>query len=180
MKNSFVMGSQVYLRPANISDAKGDWYKWLNDPDVTKFLTNQFWPNTKEKQIKFVKETINNKDRLVFSICLRKNDKHIGQCSLSGINWVHRYADIALLIGDKKFRKSLYTLEVYKLLFEIAFNRLNLLNIKSATANPIVKKIHKLQGFRFVGSFKNLLLIDNKKTDLELFELSNRAWNKNK
>ena len=84
-----------------------------------------------------MKETINSKDRLVFSICLKKNDKHIGQCSLSGVNWVHRYADIALLIGNKKFRKSLYTLEVYKLLFEIAFNRLNLLNIKSATANPI-------------------------------------------
>ena len=108
MKNSFITGSSIYLRPANISDAKGDWYKWLNDPEVTKFLTNQFWPNTKEKQINFVKQSINSKERLLFSICLKKNDKHIGQCSLSGINWVHRYADIALLIGNKKFRKSQY------------------------------------------------------------------------
>ena len=180
MKNSFITGSSIYLRPANIIDAKGDWYKWLNDPEVTKFLTNQFWPNTKEKQINFVKQSINSKERLLFSICLKKNDKHIGQCSLSGINWVHRYADIALLIGNKKFRKSLYTLEVYKLLFEIVFNRLNLQNLKSATANPVVKKIHQLQGFKHVGVYKNLLSIDNTKTDLDLYVMSKLVWNKNK
>ena len=179
MKNSFIEGSKVYLRPASIKDAKGNWFKWLNDREVTKYLTNQFWPNTKENQIKFVKGTIQSKERLVFSICLKKNDKHIGQCSLSYINWVHRFADIGMIIGEKKYRNGQYTLEAYKLLLETAFDRLNLENIKSSMANPVAKKLHELLGFKYVGSYKDLFLINDKKTPLNLFYMNKKMWKKN-
>ena len=65
MKNSFATGNRIYLKPASLSDAKGNWYKWLNDRETTKYLVNQFWPNTKELQIQFIKNSIENKDRLI-------------------------------------------------------------------------------------------------------------------
>ena len=74
MKNSFAMGNKIYLRPASLSDAKGNWYKWLNDRETTKYLTERFWPNTKELQIQFVKSSVSEKNRLIFSICLKNND----------------------------------------------------------------------------------------------------------
>lgn len=175
------MGSKIYLRPASVKDAKGDWYKWLNDREVSRFLIDRFWPNTKEKQLDFVKNSLrSNNDRLIFSICLKKNDKHIGQCSLSSINWVHRYADIAILIGEKRFRKSLISLEAYRLLLEIAFDRFNLNNIKSAMVNPGVEKIHQLLGFKLVGTYKDFLLIDNKKCSIKLYSMNKLTWNKKK
>ena len=179
MKNIFIEGKNIYLRPASIEDAKGDWHKWLNDIEISKYLSNQFWPNTKAKQIEFVRSSINNKERVVFSVCLKKNHKHIGQCSLSYINWVHRYADIGVIIGDKKFRKGTYALEVCKLLLQIGFERFNLENIKSASANPVATKFHQLIGFKLIGTYKNLLLIDGEKISLKLFSINKKTWKKN-
>ena len=178
MKNSFISGNKIYLRPASIADAKGNWYKWLNDRDVTKYLTNQFWPNTKELQIQFVKNNLKSKERIVFSICLKKNDKHIGQCAISYINWVHRFGDITILIGERKYRTGNIALEAYNLLLEIAFDRLNLLNINSGLCNPIAKKYHKFLGFKKAGIYKNLFLIDNKSYNLELYTISKKSWKK--
>lgn len=176
MKNSFISGTKIYFRPASINDAKGNWYKWLNDRETTKYLTNQYWPNTKSQQIYFIKSALKTRERIVFSICLNKNNKQIGVCSLSSINWVHRYADIAVVIGERKYRNGHYSLEIYKLLLQVAFNFFNLKNIKSATANPIATKIHQLIGFKKAGSFKNLILVDDKKLSLDLFYLSKKMW----
>ena len=180
MKNSFISGNKIYLRPASIADAKGNWYKWLNDREITKYLTNQFWPNTKELQIQFVKNNLKSKDRIIFSICLKKNDKHIGQCALSNINWVYRYGDISIIIGEKKYRTGNIALESYNLLLEVAFSRLNLLNIISGTINPIAIKYHKFLGFKKVGTYKNFYLIDNKNYSQELFVMSKKSWIKKK
>jgi RimJ/RimL family protein N-acetyltransferase len=179
MKNIFIEGKDVYLRPASIEDAKGDWYKWLNDVETTQYLTNQFWPNTKAKQIEFVKNSLNSKERVVFSVCLKKNHKHIGQCSLSYINWVHRFADIGVIIGDKKSRKGIYALEVYRLLLQISFERFNLENIKSGASNPVAIKFHQLLGFKHIGTYKNLFLVNGKKTSLKLFSINRNTWKKN-
>ena len=34
---------------------KTDWYKWVNDQDLSKFLNQGFFPNTKESQKKYRK-----------------------------------------------------------------------------------------------------------------------------
>jgi RimJ/RimL family protein N-acetyltransferase len=176
MKNSFGTGNKIYLRPASISDAKGNWYKWLNDREITKYLTERFWPNTKELQIQFVKNNISARDRLIFSICLKNNDKHVGQCALSYINWIQRYANISIIIGEKKFRKGTIALESYNLLLQIAFERFNLLNVKSSLCNPIAEKYHNFLGFKKVGIYKKLFFIDNKYFDFKLYILSRKDW----
>ena len=176
MKNFFAMGNIIYLRPASLSDAKGNWYKWLNDRETTKYLTERFWPNTKELQIQFVKRSVSEKNRLIFSICLKNNDKHIGQCALSYINWVHRFADISIIIGEKKFKKGTIALESYNLLLQIAFERLNLLHVKSAMCNPIAEKYHNFLGFKKVGTYKKIFFIDNKHFDMKLYCISGKDW----
>ena len=176
MKNSFATGNQIYLRPASLSDAKGNWYKWLNDRETTKYLVNQFWPNTKELQIQFIKNSIKNKDRLIFCVCLKRNDKQIGQCALSHINWVHRFADISIIIGEKKYKKGTLALETYNLLLQIAFERFNLLNVRSATCDPMTKKFHEFLRFKKAGFFKEFIFIDNKYFDLQYYCMRRKDW----
>ena len=84
-----------------------------------------------------------------------------------------------MIIGEKKYRNGQYTLEAYKLLLETAFDRLNLENIKSSMANPVAKKLHELLGFKYVGSYKDLFLINDKKTPLNLFYMNKKMWKKN-
>lgn len=178
LDNYYNIGSNIYLKNATIKDAKGNWYSWLNDKETTKFLGGAFWPNTKEKQIEFVKRALNNNDRIIFSIYLKKKNIHIGQCSLSEINWIHRFAETGMIIGEKKYRKGVYAMEAFKLLLELGFEKLNLENIKSSVINPTAKKLHKLMGFKKAGSFKDLYLIEGKKMSMDLFYINKKIWKK--
>ena len=55
---------------------------------------SRFWPNSIESQKIFYDSLHNDRNKLVLSIVLKSNDKHIGVISLACINWVHRYADL--------------------------------------------------------------------------------------
>ena len=48
-----------------------------------------------------------DKNRLALSIVTIEDDKHIGVVSLNYINWIHRYADPAIVIGEKKYQGKL-------------------------------------------------------------------------
>jgi len=174
----FACGKKILLRPPILADAKGDWYQWFNDPETTQWLIDRFWPNSKADQIQFFKYSQQNKSSLILSVINRKNGKHVGICSLSSINWVHRFADIALVLGDKNFRKGTIAIEIIKLLLDIAFLKLNLENLKGAyvSDNIITPKLLKIFKFKTVGKFEDLCLIKNKKNSLILVQLSKKEY----
>ena len=41
--------------------------------------------------------------RFFLPFAIKTTDKHIGNIKLGPINWIHRYGDISLLIGDKDY-----------------------------------------------------------------------------
>ena len=135
MYNPYMEGKQVYLRHPIEEDVQGKWHEWFSDEETTKFLDARFWPNSKEMQLAFYNSLQNDKNKLVLSIVLKSNDKHIGVISLSNINWVHRYAEGSIVFGEKSYRKMPYTVEATYLMHRIAFSRLNLLNLLSAYAS---------------------------------------------
>ena len=63
MKNPYIVGKSIYLRHPTLEDVEGDWYEWLSDPEITKYLPERYWPNSIESQIEF----FNN---LAFHSCL--------------------------------------------------------------------------------------------------------------
>jgi len=178
LKEAYASGTQIYLRAPTYSDAKGDWCQWLNDSETTKWLIDRFWPNSKKDQISFYKESHIKKTALILSIVDIKTHKHIGVCSLSSINWVHRYADIALIIGDKNFRSGTIALESIRLLLGIAFDKLNLENIKGAyvEGNKYTPSLLGVFKFNRIGRYKNLCKIKGQKHDLVLVQLSSHKW----
>ena len=143
MFNPYAIGKLIYLRSPSLKDAtETSWFEWFSDPETTRYMGDKrFWPNTAETQAEFYEEIKNSKDRLVLLICLKETDELIGVCNLSSINWVHRHADIALVIGEKKYRKGLAAVETFTLLLDIAFNKLNLMNICAGhiETNPITQ-----------------------------------------
>ena len=175
-----MVGKQIYLRHPTEEDAQGSWHKWFSDEEITKFMGDRFWPNSKEAQLIFYKSLFKNKDKLVLSIVNKSNDEHIGVVSLSGINWVHRYADIAMLVGEKKYRKGTVAAEALALILNVAFVRLNLLNVKTsyAISNKTSEALNRLFKFKKVGCYENLLMIDGYLDSLVVEVLDKESWMK--
>ncbi len=180
MINPYAIGKNIYLRAPCLSDVDGMWYQWFSDLEVTQYLGERFWPNTKESQMEFYESTKNSKDRMVLSICLKETDEHIGVCNLSFISWVHRHADIAVVIGEKEHRNGPIAIDVMTLLLEIAFNRLNLLNLRTShsAANPYTPLLEKMFGFREAGRFKEMSYFQGEYVDAVFSQLSRLDWAK--
>ena len=178
MKNPYAIGSKVYLRAPTLEDAEGNWYKWFSDPEITKYLSDRYLPNSKEDQIKFFNSLETSKDKIVLSICRIDNDEHIGVCGLSLINWFHRNADISYVIGEKKLNNTTVITEVMKLLLDVSFNRLNIENLRStyAGSNHITPIIDKIYGFKLVGKLEKYIIIQGNRDDLIMSQLTKKDW----
>lgn len=178
MINPYAIGTTIYLRAPRREDIDGNWYQWFSDPDVTQYLADRWWPNSVDDQVRFFETLSTSKDRLVLSICLVETDQHIGVCNLSSISWVHRNADIALVIGEKPFRNGVIAVEAYGLVLDVAFNRLNLLNIRSSyiSANPYTPLLERLFGFREAGRFKQYAFFRGAYVDVVWSQLSRADW----
>lgn len=178
MINPYAVGKQIYLRAPNEADLEGRWHEWLSDPELTQFLVDRYWPNTIDSQKLFYDSIKSSRDKLVLSVCHKETDEHIGVCSLSGINWVHRYADIAFIIGEKNYRNGAIGLETTAMLLEIAFKRLNLLNMRASyfSNHPHTPVLLKIFGFKEVGRFDNFLHYNNTLEDMVYSQLSREKW----
>lgn len=178
MKNPYASGERIYLRHPTAEDAEGRWHEWLSDEETTRWLAVQHWPNSVEGQRDFYESSRRSRERLVLAVVDRETDKHIGVCNLSSINWVHRYCDVALVIGEPEFRTGPYVLEAMSLLLRIAFLRLNLRIVKSsfAASNEASKTIHDVFGFKEAGRIERLLWDRGCYVDNVIASLNRSEW----
>jgi len=181
MYNPYIIGKLVYLRHPTEADALGRWHEWFSDEETTKYLAGggveRVWPNTKEAQLDFLK-SLGDKNRLALSVVTIEDDKHIGVVSLTSINWIHRYADPSIVIGERDYRKGVYTVEAWNLILKVAFIRLNLRIVRSShvKSNEASRNMDRLFNFTKVGEYKNFFYIDGKYDDLVVGMLDRETW----
>lgn len=124
--NPFIQGERLYLREVRPSDVNETYYRWMNDPEVTAYLESRFYPNALESLADYVQGKISDHDNLFLAIVLQEGHRHIGNIKLGPINWIHRFADVALLIGEKECWGRGYATEAIRLVVTHAFQELNL------------------------------------------------------
>lgn len=171
-----ITGVRVYLRPLTVKDVSLEYLQWMKDKRVTDFLEERKDNTTFEGLRKYVKSVINDKNNYFFGIFFKENNKHIGNVKIGGVHKVHKYADIGILIGDKKvWGKGLGT-EAIELTTKYAFEVLHLhklfagineLNISSYRA--FIKA-----GYKDAGRFKSHLYYKGKFVDGILVEKINK------
>jgi len=178
MYNPYAIGTHIYLRHPTMADVEGVWHEWMSDEETTRWLNLRYWPNCIENQKEFYESSRLSKNRMVLSIVDIESNKHIGICNLSNINWVHHYCDVAVIIGNKNFRKGPYMLEAFSQLLQIAFLRLNLRIVKSvfAETNDASKAIHDVFHFKEVGRLEELLWDRGKYVDSVIVMLKRDDW----
>lgn len=123
---NFIEGKGIYLREVRLSDVNENYYKWLNDPEVNRYLETKYIPQSFENIKQYVEKMNTKADEIFLAICLKEGDLHIGNIKLGLINWIHRYGEVSLIIGEKTYWRKGYASEAIQCLTDFAFKTLGL------------------------------------------------------
>jgi len=146
----FLAGKRLYLREVRPEDVNENYYRWMNDPEITRYLESRFYPNSMTGLREYVTNKLSDQDNVFLAIVLKENDRHIGNIKLGPINWIHRFADIGLLIGEKDCWGKGHATDAIRLVVNYSFNTLNLHKLTAGCYDLNIGSIKAFQKAGFV------------------------------
>jgi RimJ/RimL family protein N-acetyltransferase len=119
-----ISGKNIQLKLLTPDNLSNDYINWMQDDEVMQFTESRFDAYTLEDLKEYVKN-VTHKD-FFFGIFLKESGEHIGNIKIGGIDEIHRFADMGLIIGNKQMWGKGYGTETIQLATYIAFEELNL------------------------------------------------------
>ena len=164
---SFLRSKRLILRPLQEKDINQRYLSWLNDREVIRHLESIVFPATMFYLRRFYNRISKSKSDIMFTIVDRKKHVHIGNIKLGNINWVHRYADLGIMIGDKQYWGKGYGTEACRLLLGYAFCglELNKVFLGVSADHRFAIKAYKKAGFKIEGRLKKMIHYSGKYVD---------------
>lgn len=150
MYHPFLVGERIYLRRVEKLDLEGNYFQWLNDQEVTRWMQNGIFPNSAESMLEYYQYMAGSRSDMNLAIVLKEADRHIGNISLSAINQLFRSADIGILIGEKDVWGQGYGSEAIALLSGHAFQRINLNRLGAGAVEENAGSIRAFEKAGFV------------------------------
>jgi len=152
----FIEGKHIYLREVRLSDVNDEYYNWLNDHEISRFLETRFFPQSITSITKYVESLVDSRESVFLAVIEKKTNKHIGNAKIGPINWIHRAANFALILGDKSIWGKGYGTQAIKLLVDYAAYTLNLnrLNETAYSNHARTIKMCLNAGFKIEGVMK--------------------------
>ncbi len=159
MKNQFLTGEKIYLRPIEENDLNENYQSWFNDEEVCQFNSHHRFPNYRQDMESYYQEVIKSKNHLILAIIDKESDKHIGNISLQEISGVDHSAEFAIIIGDKEAWGKGVGREAARLIIEHGFGQLNLHRIYCGTSeeNIGMQKLADALGFKQEGILREAM-----------------------
>lgn len=143
-KKYIIYGERIYLRRLTEEDVTQNYVNWLNNPEINKYLECRFTHHTIEETKTFVK-SVTNECNYQFGIFLNDTNEHIGNIKIGCINFIHKFADIGYIIGERKYWGKGYATEAIRLATNFAFD---------------VLKLHKLWGGTYSCNMGSLRAVE--------------------
>jgi RimJ/RimL family protein N-acetyltransferase len=152
-----ILGERVRLRAIERDDLP-QFVAWLNDPEVRDGL-GLIFPLSMTDENKWFDEMQNRPPaEKPFAIEARDGEgwHMIGTCSLFGIEWTNRLAELGIFIGDKALWNKGYGTDTVNLLVRHGFETLNLNRIwlRVHADNPRAERAYEKAGFAREGNFR--------------------------
>ena len=175
-----IAGERIYLSPLNPDDVEL-YTKWLNDPEVTSWLTMSSQVISLPSEREWLENATKKTDTYQFAIVLREGDRLLGNIGLMNIHPVYRTATFGMFIGEAEDRSKGYGAEALKLLVDYGFRWLGLRNIDLDVHAENARGIrcYEKVGFREYGRRTGVLLCDGKWHDCVKMELLAEDWLRN-
>ncbi|GJL54499.1 MAG: N-acetyltransferase [Nitrospirales bacterium] len=159
MNTPFLVGKTVYLRALTEEDISGNWKNWFNDSEVCRFNTHFRFPNSEKKMHDYLESLSKAFNELVLAIIMREGDEHVGNISLQRIDWINRSAELAMVLGEKKYWGKGIGFESAQLVVRHGLEELNLNRISCGTSveNLAMQKIAIKLGMKEEGRRRKVL-----------------------
>jgi RimJ/RimL family protein N-acetyltransferase len=134
-RDIFLKGKHVFLKCLTRNDViNSNWYGWFNDKELCKTLQKHYFPSTMESQMDFFESyLLKSNTKLQLGICIYGTSDIIGVISLNNIDYINRKCEFSIVIGEKKQQNLNIFIESTNLIFNHAFNTLNLNKIYGGT-----------------------------------------------
>ncbi len=182
MKNkaTFIEGDKIYLRPFTLKDVNGNYLKWINDQKLSNHIEANRFPHTISDLESYYHSQKKSKNSILLAICLKRRNQHIGNCSLTNIDWVNSRAQFGRLIGvTNQYTKGCGT-EALKLLQGYAFKKLNLNSIWTGVSEKNIASIKSnlKAGMNKVGKFPESIFYNGKYVNMICFSITKKEFEK--
>jgi [ribosomal protein S5]-alanine N-acetyltransferase len=123
-----------------------EYVLWLNDTELQRYteVTGEHTPETTRE---YVSKSNSSENSAMWKINVAE-EQHIGNIRLSNINYRHKRAEIALLIGNRNWWGKGIATEAIGLISEYAFSTLG---IEKLSAGMIAPNMGSFRAFRKAG-----------------------------
>jgi len=171
MKNAFLVGDTMYLRPLDETDLNAAYLSWFNDAETCRFNEHHRFPMHVEDLRGYFDTVVRSKGNLILAIADTSTDAHIGNVSLQNIDWVNRSAEFAIIVGDKEHWGKGVATQAGRLVIEHGFSALNLHRIHCGTSadNVPMQKLAAALGFTQEGVQRDAMWKDGAYRDIIVY-----------
>ena len=165
---------RIFLRDVRLSDVNDTYLKWMNDPEVNRYMETRFQVQTLESIKGYVANHQTDLKESFWAICLPSYDRtltHIGNIKIGPINGIHKNADISLFIGEKDLWGKGFGREAVNLATDYAFKNLNIHRLRAGVyeSNKMSMKLFQSCDFLLEGIMKEAAYFEGDYIDVCIF-----------
>jgi RimJ/RimL family protein N-acetyltransferase len=176
MKNAFLIGDRIYLRPLELEDAP-TCATWFNDQEVTRYLL-RYRPLALAEERDFLIKLAADPTVVSLGIALRSDDRLIGSAGLHHLDHKNRCSAFGIAIGEKAEWSKGYGSEATSLLLRHAFDTVNLhrvwLHVHAFNERAI--GCYERLGFRREGVLRDEVFRDGRYWDTLVMGILEQEW----
>ncbi|MCD6507633.1 GNAT family N-acetyltransferase [Candidatus Poribacteria bacterium] len=170
-----LVGEKVRLRALERTDIPR-LVKWLNDPEVKRYL-RMYWPMSQAEEEIWFERQLSNPNARIFAI-EAEDGTHIGNISLDEIDWKNRKAIMGIIIGERDYWDQGYGSDAVKTLLSFAFHELNLNRIELSVYdfNPRAIRCYEKCGFVIEGRLRQSIFRNGRYHDELKMAILREEW----
>lgn len=161
------------FRPEDVGD---DYLRWMQDPEVTRYIQARFQQHDIGSLQRFV-AGFDHRDRFIFAIQARETGERIGTFTLR-VDPVHRFSSIGYLIGARAYWQGGFALDACRTGLDFVFFERKVRRVfEPTTANHLASNFNfKRLGFAKVATVPSLYWGGDRYQDATYWMLSIEDW----
>tara|TARA_B100001094_G_C18182102_1_gene801543 strand:+ start:2758 stop:3408 length:651 start_codon:yes stop_codon:yes gene_type:complete len=182
---SFVIETRsTIIKPITHLEITENYVSWLNDKENNQYLEVRHHKQSKQSIEKYINFLRSNENCEMFAIFNKKNQKHIGNLTITSFNiYDNGTVDFGLMIGDKNSRLMGVGAEAHLAFLEFIFSydQITRVNANVASENIIALRTLESVGYVKEGQRRNYFpLLNGNKCDVIYYGMLREDWNKRK
>lgn len=136
---------RLLLRNLKPEDVSIDYVNWLNDPEVNRYLSCA----GKQQTLETCRDYVRSYPGVLIGIFLKDDNRHIGNLTLSTVDWQKKEAALGISIGRKECMGKGLGKEALKAIVEDCFRHLGLDRVYAGVhvANTASRNLFTACGF---------------------------------